>query len=47
MKLFLILWLCFTLICCVGMTTKDISGDVMKGVVILALCATIYGVYIY
>lgn len=47
MKLFLIIWLCFTLLCSVGMTTKTNVGSVMKGVVILALCATIYGVYIY
>lgn len=47
MKLFLIIWLCFTLLCSVGMTVKTSIGAVMKGVVILALCATIYGVYIY
>lgn len=47
MKLFLIISLCLALLCSIAMTTKDISGDVMKGVVILVLCATIYGVYIY
>lgn len=47
MKTFLILWLCFTLLCSVGMTTNGVSGDLMKGVVIVMLCLTIYGVYIY
>lgn len=41
MQTFLLLWFSFCLLCVIGMTTKDVSGDVMKAILGVAVCCLI------
>ena len=47
MQTFIIVCLLFCLLCSIGMTTTEWSGDAMKTVVIVSLCTLIYLVWAY
>lgn len=46
MNIFLLIWFSFCLLCVIGMATKDISGDIMKAVLGVAVCCLIGFVWI-
>lgn len=47
MKTFLLISLAFILLCAVGMTTEEVSGDIMKAIAVIAVCTTMYGIYVH
>lgn len=46
MQTFLLLWFSFCLLYVIGMTTTEVSGDIMKAVIIVAVCCLIGFVWV-
>lgn len=47
MKTFMLCSLLFCLLCSLGMTVKDWSGDASKTVCVVSICTLLYLIWIY